>query len=428
MIDDILELSRFELAGLNLNLEMVALEPLLSDAIEIVQPLVRGRPVQLNLTVATDVPLLEIDRTRIRQVVLNLLNNACSFTENGSIALSAHCVDHKVLISVRDTGPGIPSDKLSQLFDEFYQVDHSIRRNHRGAGLGLAISKRFVEAHGGRIWVDSQAGVGTCFTFTLPLSERLSTDQTNTRPVDQPSMETVRPCLLILERDEATVSIIRRHLKQCDIIQLEDGQALYEATLKYHPRAVILNNRPGLKPLDDSIRSEISAPIIECSLPRPAWLAQNLSVEGYLTKPISARVLIERIGQIGDVSDVLVIDDDRGFALLIQRILQSTSKSIEVRRAYSGAQGLVAVQERIPDLILLDLIMPDVDGLGVLAQLQANPVWSTIPVILITSKDEDSEPNANNIIVVKQRNGLYPIETLNCLSAIIGNLKPHYNA
>src|SRR5262249_23140931 len=125
----------------------------------------------LDLNIAADLPMMEIDCTRIRQVILNLLNNACSFTERGVVELVASRADREVLISVNDTGAGIPADKLPYVFDEFYQADHSLRRTHGGAGLGLAISKRFVEAHGGRIWVESSEGVGSRFTFSLPIAE-----------------------------------------------------------------------------------------------------------------------------------------------------------------------------------------------------------------------------------------------------------------
>src|SRR5262249_25223683 len=156
----------------------------------------------------------EIDRTRIRQVVLNLLNNACSFTENGAVTLSARCADREVIVSVTDTGAGIPKEKLPFLFDEFYQADHSLRRIHGGAGLGLAISKRFVEAHGGHIWVESQEGVGSRFAFTLPSSEHyLEAHHLEMRTDNHLPIERSRPCLLVVEKDAAIVAMLRHYLK-----------------------------------------------------------------------------------------------------------------------------------------------------------------------------------------------------------------------
>ena len=116
---------------------------------------------QNSIIPSSDLPALEIDRTRIRQVLLNLLNNARRFTQAGSVRLAAWQTDREVVISVSDTGPGIPADKLPYVFDEFYQVDLSLRRSPQGAGLGLAISKRFVQMHGGTIWVESQPGQGS---------------------------------------------------------------------------------------------------------------------------------------------------------------------------------------------------------------------------------------------------------------------------
>ncbi len=219
MIDDILELSRFEMTGFNLALETVSLEPLLRETVEIARDLVRGRSVHLNLDIATDLRVIEIDCTRIRQVILNLLNNACSFTEDGEVVLSARQADHDILISVSDTGAGIPKEKLPFLFDEFYQADHSLRRSHGGAGLGLAISKRFVEAHGGRIWVESREGIGSRFTFTLPVSEHyLDLHHIDTRTIDR--ADSPHPRVLVVEKDTAIVAMLRRYLKGCDLVQI----------------------------------------------------------------------------------------------------------------------------------------------------------------------------------------------------------------
>src|SRR5262249_29368693 len=141
--------------------------------------------------------------------------------------------------------PGIPASKLSLLFDEFYQVDHSLRRSHGGVGLGLAISKRFVEAHGGRIWVESQEGLGSCFTFTLPVSEQWLVSQAMNGRTSSPVLEQPRPCVLVVEKDTTTVSMLRRWLKGCEAVQVNDTDSLHDVILKCHPRAIVHNVRPG---------------------------------------------------------------------------------------------------------------------------------------------------------------------------------------
>jgi signal transduction histidine kinase/CheY-like chemotaxis protein len=422
LIDDILELSRFEMTGFNLTVETVSLEPMLRETIEIARDLVRGRSISLDLTLAADLPMIEIDCTRIRQVVLNLLNNACSFTENGVVELSAHASGREVLVSVRDTGTGIPEDKLPYLFNEFYQVDHSLRRSHSGAGLGLAISQRFVEAHGGRIWVESQEGVGSRFTFALPISEfhHLETRVSDSRQTEMP-----QPCVLVVEKDSATVALLRRYLKGCDLIQVRSVEALPEMCATSHPRAIILNERPGYREAGDWNISDLGVPIIECSLPSPAWIAEDLGVAGCLSKPISGQTLIEEIKRIGQAEYVLVIDDDREFALLVERILQTNSKIFEVRRAYDGLQGLAEMRSRRPDVVLLDLSIPGLDSFSLLEQMHAAPDLTDIPVVLLTANSAITDANSKTHVKIYHQDGLYPIEVLNCLN-VVNNLKQRY--
>jgi CheY-like chemotaxis protein len=222
------------------------------------------------------------------------------------------------------------------------------------------------------------------------------------------------------------VSMVRRHVKNCDVIQVKDSKTLRETSLKYHPRAILHNLRPGHSSIGDCDAVEAAVPIIECSLPSPVWITEDLAIAGYLPKPISALTLLEKIERSGNVKNILVVDDDRGFALLVERMLQSSGKPFEVRRAYDGIQGLAALQDRIPDLVLLDLIMPGMDGMGFLAQMQADPNLAAVPVILITSNDEDSEHRTGSQIIVHHRDGLYPVEVLNCVNSIVSNIKPRY--
>ncbi len=425
LIDDILDLSRFEMATFSLVLEVIDLRALLQETIEIARDLTRGRPVALQFEVAGELPLVEVDRTRIRQVVLNILSNACAFTEAGSVTLSARVVNREVMVSITDTGAGIPKDKLPYLFDEFYQVDPSLRRSHAGAGLGLAITRHFVEAHGGRIWVESSEGKGTRFTFALPLTQHVHPEYpTGGRPYPSPA-EDYQPCVLVIEPDPTIISMMRRYIRDCDLIQVKDTETIAELAAKVHPRAIIRNiRRDHGAPLPENFACAI--PVIECSLPSPAWVAEDLAIAGYLTKPISAQRLLDEIERSGQVQNILVIDDDRGFVLLIERILQSGKRPIKVRRAYDAAQGLEAIRESVPDLVMLDMVMPGVDGLSLLSQIQSDPVLCRIPVILLGAESTIGKPSAQNPVIVYHRDGLYPIEVFGCLNAVIKNLKPRY--
>ena len=389
--------------------------------------MVRGRPIKLQLSVETDLPTIEIDRTRIRQVVLNLLNNACRFTEQGVIELKAARVDGEIQLTVSDTGAGIPNDKLAYLFDEFYQVNHSLQRSHGGAGLGLAISKRFVEAHGGRIWVESEEGVGSRFSFTLPIAERLpepyrAESRNNTTTFDVKP----RSCVLVIERDNAIVSTLQHHLKQCDLVQISDVQTLPEMILSCHPKAIIRNIRPDVYDPYDVTALNSNVPVIECSLPSAAWVAEDLGVAGCLTKPITSKALLDEIKRIDNVQNILVVDDDRGFTLFVERMIQASGKSLTIRRAYDGQQSLDMMRQHKPDLVLLDITMPVLDGMGVLEQMLVDSDLKNIPVVLLTASSYSKQQTHQSQFTVHQQTGLYPTEVLQFLNATVSALKPRY--
>ncbi|MBN1991298.1 MAG: response regulator, partial [Anaerolineae bacterium] len=429
MIDDILDLSHFELTGFTLSKEATPLESLLWDTVEIAEDLFRDHPVQLKTEIAPDLPTLEIDRTRIRQVILNLLNNAQRFTQAGTVQLSAaRQTANEVVISVKDTGPGIPADNLPHIFDEFYQVDRSLHRNHAGAGLGLAISKHFVEAHGGHIWVESEEGKGSTFFFTLPvLSSYFHLPSARIKEAPEPQWPESHPCILVVDPDPAVSNLVRRHLGEYDVMQVKDVDRLSEAIMLHHPQVVVCNTLPGQQYQHCDIAMPV--PFIECSLPSHAWMANNLAVEACLTKPITAQQLLPEFERLGSIENILIIDDDRDFIQLVKRMLAATGQTFQVNHAYDGEEGLTAIRAQQPDLVLLDLILPNMDGFQVLEQMHHEPGLTNIPVILLTASSlaEDPFTRPNSQIVIHRSDGLYPAEVLSCLRAVMDVLEPHYD-
>ena len=428
MIDDVLDLSRFEMVGFTLNKEPTAIEPLLRGAIEIAQDLFRGRPIRLDVEIEPDLPMLEVDRTRIRQVLLNLLNNAQRFTEAGEVCVTARRIGDEVVISVSDTGPGIPADQLARIFDEFYQVDRSLRRAHEGAGLGLAICKRFVEAHDGHIWAESEVGRGSTFSFALPIPDQyLPVSRLHIeRPVET-TWPQGRPRVLVVDPDPAVATLIRRHIEEYDVIQVDRMEQVAGEGLLHHPRAIIRNAPPGTSraPTETSL----PAPVIECSLPSRQWVANELAVTACLTKPITAQQLLAEVEKLGGVHRILIVDDDRGLCQLIERMLEASGRGFETRHAFDGMEGLLAMRAWRPDLVLLDLAMPGMDGFQVLEEMRHDPALLGIPVALLTvaSYAEDVLAQRGGQIVIHYPGGLQLTEVLRCLRALIGVLEPRYD-
>jgi signal transduction histidine kinase len=426
MVDDILDLSRFELAGFTLNKEPTDIAWLLRGAIDITAGLFRDRPVKLALDVEPDLPMLNIDRTRIRQVILNLLSNARHFTEQGQVLVQARREENDVVISVSDTGRGIAAEKLGRIFEEFYQVDTSVRRTHDGAGLGLAISQRFVQAHEGRIWVESEEGKGSTFFFSLPIPNvgipTLYPKETQSLP---PAWEADRPRVAVVDADPAVAALVRRHVTHCDVLQVDSFDQLAQQVIT-HPVELIIQN---ITPIHDESHgiaaheepSELGGvPIIRCSLPSKAWLANELSVAACLNKPITDAQLLREINRIGSVTTILVVDDDRGFCQLIERMLSAAPQHFVVWHAYDGEEGLQAMRAHRPDLVLLDLIMPNVDGFEMLARKAASPEMASIPVIAlsVTSAAEDALLRKGSHLTVDRVGGLKLPEILRCLSGL----------
>ena len=429
MIDDILDLSRFEMVGFTLSKERVQLTPFLQETAIIINDLFDSKPeISLQISIPPNMPDIEIDPTRIRQVLLNLLNNARRYTETGTVTLTVETAVDEVIIHVQDTGSGIPEELLPNIFTEFYQVDYSMSRAHGGAGLGLAICHRFVEAHDGRIWVESEVGVGSTFSFSLPLpSHKPVAKSYRTRPIE-PTIEEEeeRPYIVLIDPDPIVVSLVQRYLEDFEVLPVANPTELKEQIKTYHPLAAIYNLPPN-ETVEKSWETEIGIPTIECSLPSQAWLADALGAVACLTKPISFDHLRHEIEELGTIHNILIIDDNPGICQLLERGLSSMNPDFNVQIAYDGQLGIAAMQAQHPDLVLLDLMMPNLDGNGVRDLMRADDTLADIPVILLTATTyiEDTLAQYGSQVKIVQASPWHPGETLQILDAILKNIKHH---
>jgi signal transduction histidine kinase/DNA-binding response OmpR family regulator len=397
LINDILDVSKIEAGKMELNFDDVDLKPIIKGVMSSAVGLVKDKPIQLAHHVPEDLPTIWADATRVRQVLLNLISNATKFTERGRITVTASYDDDWVTLCVCDTGLGIPDDKLHNIFEEFTQVDGSSTRSAGGTGLGLPISRRFIEMHGGTITVKSELGAGSTFAVTLPISEQTTSKAEPSQ--DQPDITSQSPdCRLVLavDDDPGVISLYRRYLEGegYQVIGVSSGDEALAQASKLQPFAITLDvmmpTKDGWQVLQElrNCPQTQHIPIIICSIVSDEGLGFSLGAADYLVKPIMEDELLaalSRLDQREDEVEVLVIDDQADDILLIRRILEAQPR-YRVVEAHDGETGIGLVHRRRPDLLILDLMMPGVDGFAVLEALKQEPHTRNIPVIVITAR------------------------------------------
>ena len=431
LIDDVLDLSQIEAQRMRLRLESVSLAEVVSEALEIVRPLVRGKEIELRAEVPQGLPRVLIDRARVRQVLLNLLNNARRFTPRGSITVQAVQEGQQVRVTVADTGIGIAPRDHEKVFQEFRQLDGTITRERDGTGLGLAISKRFVEMHGGRIWVESEGvpGQGSRFHFTLPL------DGQGLVPagLQRTGLTLIKPSgrgrtLLAVGQDAGGIRLLEQALEAYRIVPVTDLTQMRKLGLEMHPQAVLVNSAQGREAWIAArqvrrLLADLSVPVVLCPLVTEQHLRQDLNVVEYLVKPISRQAVVDLLDRLGTgTRRVLVIDDDPRVAQILHRMIRSAGRDWQVRRAHRGQAGLRAMRRERPDLVLLDLVMPGMDGREVLARMRGDPELSSIPVAIITAQEHTPEVErrlSGGVIHVSRQPGFSNEEALSYLRHIL---------
>ncbi|MEQ8673667.1 MAG: hybrid sensor histidine kinase/response regulator [Aggregatilineales bacterium] len=427
MIDDVLDLSHVEMSEFATNLENTDMNHFLLQTVALLENLFVDTDVRLITNIEAGLPMVEIDSTRMRQVLLNLCNNAQRFTQHGTVTLSACYRNGEVVVTLADTGIGIPEDKLPLIFDEFFQVDFSLSRSHGGAGLGLAITKRFVEAHGGRLTVESYEGKGSTFTFTIPAHRsRLAI------PYLESADQNDQPVVLVVDADPAVVTMVARHLKHYQVEAVTDKSTLDHAIHHYLPHAIIYNQKPGNSPsasLDLAFNPD-GITVVNCSLPSMAWLTESLGVTACLSKPITSQQLADQIRQLSSVKSVLIVDDDLGFVQLVQRTIETlqmreqpdSPPELRIFRAYDGQQAMDVIYNQQPDLLLLDLAMPDMSGFEVIEKVRADPTLASMSIILLTAtRYVESETQFGTDLSIYQSEGLNPAQVLRCINVLVAS-------
>jgi signal transduction histidine kinase/CheY-like chemotaxis protein len=435
LIDDILDLSQIMAGKMRLSREESDLQTVIHEAANTIRPLIEGKGLALTVELDGIFPALYIDPTRIRQVLLNLLNNARRFTDQGQVVLRARCDNGQVQVGVSDTGIGIAPEDQHKVFGEFQQLDSSLARQHDGVGLGLAISKEFVEMHGGRIWVESEgvSGQGSTFSFTLPLARE---EGERARPLDGRPLQPRAPdgpvqTVLAVSEDASICHLLERRLDGLQVVKVKGIEQFPAVWEESHPLAVLLSASPAEQDRQcQHLESQLAGtdvPVILCPLGGQERLASALGVEDYLVKPITRDAFLSALDRLGDsVRRVLIVDDDPRVVRLLVRMMRSAGREYEVLRAFSGQDAWAKLEGEGLDLVVLDLIMPEVDGYTILERMRQEEALRDIPVIVITAKGytlENGQRFGGRLIGIVRQRGFSNEEAIGYVKSILDTLR-----
>jgi signal transduction histidine kinase/CheY-like chemotaxis protein len=440
LVDDVIDMARLDAGRLGMTYALVPLQEVMGEAAGMVRDYTNTKGLGLELHIAEGLPDLWIDRLRIRQVLLNLLVNAARFTDRGKITLSADSKDDLVEIKVSDTGKGISTEELPHVFDEFQTSGPPETTWHSGSGLGLPISKKIVEVHGGKMGVESSYGQGSTFWLTLPV--RLESDGKegkNRRPkpayIYRPAdlADPVVPAVVVDFNDSRAQALFQRQMEDFQIHKTDNLAEALNLAEQYEALAVITEHDLDVLPAGSKRL------FIRCPIPSGRHSAEVLGAQDLLVKPVTGELLWATIERLGITPhSALVADDDQNITRLFRRILRGGSMrggsmrtpipNDQIVEAHNGEEALAAMRQHHPELVLLDLEMPGMDGLAVLAQKDAEPELKDIPVIVITGHEEKSlEYDLQGKIEVDRPAGFRPSEAIQAVNALIKSLSPQYN-
>ena len=455
LINDILDLSKVEAGKMNVFLETTEIVAICEYTVATIRPLAERNNNRLVLDCPTDIGEMYSDVTKIRQVLFNLLSNACKFTQHGEVTLAVRREEGPegdwITFSVSDTGIGMSEDQMQNLFEAFSQADATISRDYGGTGLGLAICKRFTELMGGHLTAKSKPGKGSIFRLQLPAEaknhastnlpivssvstlEKYAMDAVSARQGgerDHDRRERLSR-VLVIDDDETVHDMLYRLLsREGFLVEIADnGESGVNKALELKPDVIVLDVlMPGMDGWDVLTRLKgnpetASIPVVMLTMGDDRSKGYTLGVTDYIYKPVDREKLvaaITRCVRYGDTAPILIVDDDASQRDLLKRTLEKDGW--ETIRAHNGRAALEAVRARTPSIIILDLMMPEMDGFEFLHTLRKNPETREIPVIVLTAMDlsnADQMMLASNAIEVLKKGASSRDEVLKIVKDLV---------
>ncbi|MBX3050353.1 MAG: hybrid sensor histidine kinase/response regulator [Caldilineaceae bacterium] len=414
MVNDVLDLSQIEANRLALHRERVQPGEVVARAAAVVRPLLEKKGVELRLEVPPDLPDVYCDSNRVRQVLVNLLSNAARHTEQGHVTVDIAGSEHSVTFCVADTGPGIAPEDAAHIFEPFHRGTYGARSNENSSGLGLSISKQFIEMHNGRMWLESELGQGSAFSFSLPITTALPAPgegaerwlveswqwHERLQPANLPATST-RPRVVICDPHPDLCDAFTRFNDAAEYVRADSLASAEEIIAGFPVQMLVLNDaspRLLLEMLADARLRWPELPAIGCSLPPRLGHALAAGAAGQLLKPITRTELAGVVAQI-QPRTVLVVDDDADTRRLFSRMLAAIDESLRVVTAANGREGLDQMRAEAPDLVLLDVKLPEMDGWQVLAAKALDDDLRAIPTFLLSAQDPADEPFSSQILI-----------------------------
>lgn len=420
LINDLLDYSKLEAGKMEVAMETFELENIVDETFSMTKNLIAEKNITMEKVIRVDSTIMNSDRMKLKQILINIVSNAIKYSEKGTVRLTVDKEDHYFIISVEDQGVGIDKEYIDNIFDEFYQVDGSYTRKVGGAGLGLAITKKFVDMLGGDMQVKSTIGEGSCFTFSIPVNydkEVLNSHAMLNLDTDHEQSNN-HNVIAFIDDDFSTRKLYTEYLidEGFTSISIDDSKNVEEIIadiIKLHPTAIILdiilpksNGWDILFALkQNSITKNI--PVIMSSVLNEQQKGYPFHPDEYLVKPIIQDDLISAIHRTIKNThniEILIADDDENYLKLVSQYLNEAG--ISYRTAKDGKDAIEKIKTHNPELVILDIMMPIYTGMEVLDWLQNSKKYQHINVIVVSAKDLTNKErsyltNSANLVIHK---------------------------